>query len=108
MLEVCENDATVDGIVALQTHALTTALRRHTEDGFVVNTKVDLVANNPRKSHGRGFVFRDVAGTSTGILIVCVDEVERTEKVGRVELLVKLVSLRDAGGEENVEKVMKE
>lgn len=93
--------------MALKTNALTTALRGHIDDGVVVDSEVDLVANDSSKTHRRSFIFGHVAGTSIGVLVVSVDEVEGVEKVGCVELLVELIGLGDAEGEKSVCEIVK-
>jgi hypothetical protein len=91
MREVCDENAVVDGIMALQTYALATSLRLHVDDGVIVDSEVDLVANDSSETHRCSLIFGDVAGTSTSVLVVSVDEVEGAEEVASIQLLVELV-----------------
>lgn len=108
MCEICNDEAVVNGIVALQTHALAASLRLHVNDGVVVDSKVDLVTNDSSETHGCSLILGDVAGTSTSVFVGSVDEVEGAEEIPRVQLLVELVSVGHADHEEGAEALMKQ
>lgn len=108
VLEVRNDDAAVDHIMTLKTHALTTALRLDINDRVVVDTKENLIANSLRKAHGCGFVSADIASKPASVLIVSVDEVERVEEVGRVELLIEFISFDEAESKRYASQVSKE
>jgi len=93
MRKVCNDNAVVDSVVALQAHALAAALRLDVDDGVVVNSEVDLVANDANETHGCSLILGDVAGTSASVFVVSVDEVEGAEKIASIQLLVELVSV---------------
>lgn len=106
--KVRNDDAVVERVVAFEAHALTTTSRCYIDDGAVIDTEVYLVADGPGETQRCCFTLGDVASAATSILVMALDEVKRFEKVGCVELLVKLVSLSGAEGKKGIEKVLRE
>lgn len=82
MLEVCNDNTAVDGVITFQTHTLTAIIHFHIVDGGVVDTKVDLVANRSGEAHGRGILLGDVVGEAACVMIVGLNKFKRVKKVG--------------------------
>ncbi len=92
MVKIAYDKTVVECAVALEAHALTAALRRHIDDGVVIDTKVHLVVDDPGETHRHGFILGDVASTPTRVSVVVIDEVEGLEKVRSIQRPVELVS----------------
>lgn len=106
--KVRNNDAAVDGVMALKTYALAATLRSYIGDGVIIDSEVDLAADKTGKTHSCSLIFGDIASAAASVLVVSVDEVERAEEVACVELLVELVSLSDARRKESVKQVVQQ
>jgi hypothetical protein len=105
MRKICDDEAVINGTLALQTHALAASLRLHVDDGVVVDYKVDLVTHDASKTHGCSLTLGDVADTSTSVFVGSVDEVEEAEEVASVQLLVELVGVGNTDDEHADSKV---
>lgn len=104
MRAVYADNTIIDDIVALQAYALLTALRLHVHDSIIVDSKVDLIANDLGEAQGRSFIKTHDKYTGGCASYVSKDEVEGAEKVSRVQDFQACKSGKAADGK-SIEKV---